>query len=65
MKDETPSKEYMFMKTAVICYRTFVVYIFRASQKGFCQVKGPVHFKNMSVSEEMGPDSFSFYDEPT
>lgn len=59
MNDKTPSKEYMFMETAVMCYRAYVVYIFKASGEGFCPVKGPVPFENMPISEEMGADSFS------
>lgn len=42
-----------------------MVYIFKASGEGFCQVKGPVHFENISISEEMGADSFSSDGEPT
>lgn len=49
----------MFMETAVMCYRAYVVYIFKASGEGFCPVKGPVPSENMPISEEMGADSFS------
>lgn len=54
----------MFMEIAVMCYRPYVTYTFKASREGFFHVNAPVHFENMSSSEEVGTASFSSDGEP-